>query len=349
MESNRIEELDFARVIAMVSVIVIHVTSTYVNYNSNIVVLGMNIAFILNQLSRFAVPLFILLSGVSLGLSKFHVGVWQFLSNRMIKIGFPYLLWSMIYIIYNIHSDMSTWSFGFCLKTILLGQAAPHLYFIIIIMQLYVLFPFLKRWVKSCPYESLLVSFIISYGIQKLFYFLKFDLNLIPRFIHPYLWILFPTWLFYFVMGLILTDRRIIYVRKIAVQNSIAIILVTLLFACIYTVESKATNSLDSIKAPLNIYVLLMFAFCFSVWDYVGQFRVVQILTRFLAKHSMTIYFEHVLVLYFFRRIPLFSQGMMGMLLLLFVVFIISCLLAIPLDKLTYLVKAQKPFHIGKP
>lgn len=346
MESNRIEELDFARVIAMISVIVIHVTSTYVNYNSNIVVLGMNIAFILNQMSRFAVPLFILLSGVSLGLSKSHAGTRQFLSNRMIKIGFPYLLWSLIYILYNIHSDLSAWSFELCLKTLLLGQAAPHLYFIIIILQLYVLFPFLKRWVASSPYKSLFVSFIISYGIQKLFYFLKFDLNLIPKFIHPYLWILFPTWIFYFVMGLILTNSRLIYVRKIASQNSITIILVTLLFACMYTVESRVTNSLDSIKAPLDIYVPLMFVFCFSAWNYVGRFRVVRVLTRFLAKHSMTMYFEHILVLYFFRRIPLFVQGMLGMLLLLFVVFIISCLLAIPLDGLTHLVKAQKPFHI---
>ena len=147
-------------------------------------------------------------------------------------------------------------------------------------------------------------------------------------------------------MGLILTNNRLIYVRKIASQNSITIILVTLLFACIYTVESSVTNSLDSIKVPLDIYVPLMFVFCFSAWNYVGQFRVVPVLTRFLAKHSMTMYFEHILVLYFFRRIPLFGQGMLGMLLLLFVVFIISCLLAIPLDGLTYLVKAQKSFHV---
>ena len=66
---KRIEELDFARVIAMTTVITIHVTSTYIGYRSNILVMGMNLAFILNQLARFSVPLFILLSGVSLRLS----------------------------------------------------------------------------------------------------------------------------------------------------------------------------------------------------------------------------------------------------------------------------------------
>lgn len=326
----------------MISVITIHVTSTFINYKSNISFLGMNIAFILNQLSRFSVPLFILLSGISCGLKKPHVGTRQFLRGRLIKIGIPYLIWSIMYSLYNSHIDLSAWSFSFCLKSLLLGQAAPHLYFIVIIMQFYVLFPILKKWAENAPYKSLLVSFIISYGIQKLFYFLKFDFNLIPQSIHPYLWVLFPTWLFYFVMGLGLTDDRLMYIRRIASQNSLTMLLITLLFACVYTIESKVTSSLDSIKAPLNIYVPLIFVSSFSSWKYVGQFRIVRLLTRFLAKHSLTIYFEHVFVLYFFRRFPLFSQGMLGMSLLLLAAFMISCLLAIPLDGLPYLLKAQK-------
>ena len=143
-------------------------------------------------------------------------------------------------------------------------------------------------------------------------------------------------------MGLSMTDDRLMYIRRIASQNSLATLLITLLFACVYTIESKVTSSLDSIKAPLNIYVPLVFVSSFSAWKYVGQFRIVRFLTRFLAKHSLTIYFEHVFVLYFFRRFPLFGQGMLGMSLLLLAVLMISCLLAIPLDGLPYLLKAQK-------
>lgn len=103
---NRIEELDFARVLAMLSVITIHVTSTFVHYNSRVAVSGMNLAFILNQLSRFAVPLFILLSGVSCGLNGFCTAR-QFLRRRLIKTGVPYLIWSLVYMLYNIHADLS--------------------------------------------------------------------------------------------------------------------------------------------------------------------------------------------------------------------------------------------------
>ena len=53
---KRIEELDFTRIIAMIAVITIHVTSAYIGYQSNILVMGMNVAFILNQLVCYASP-----------------------------------------------------------------------------------------------------------------------------------------------------------------------------------------------------------------------------------------------------------------------------------------------------
>ena len=88
---KRIEELDFTRIIAMIAVITIHVTSAYIGYQSNILVMGMNVAFILNQLTRFAVPLFILLSGTSLGLSANDDSYrgWSYLTLRQFGSGFP--------------------------------------------------------------------------------------------------------------------------------------------------------------------------------------------------------------------------------------------------------------------
>lgn len=108
---KRIEELDFTRIIAMIAVITIHVTSAYIGYQSNILVMGMNVAFILNQLTRFAVPLFILLSGTSLGLSANDDSYRGFLHKRLTKIGIPYLAWTAVYIIYNNHSDLSAINF----------------------------------------------------------------------------------------------------------------------------------------------------------------------------------------------------------------------------------------------
>lgn len=312
----------------MLSVIAIHVTSTFINYDSKLLIFGMNLAFILNQVTRFAVPLFILLSGISLGLNNVSGSYMQFLKSRAIKIGIPYLFWFSIYFIYNTYANLSAVNFGFFLKSLLLGQAAPHLFFIVIIFQLYFLYPLLKRCVDKAPYKSIFISFIISYGIQMQFFFLKYNLNLIPNFIRPYLWLLFPTWLFYFVFGLALTKARLSQIQTITSQNSLSILLITMVFACFYVIESSVTQSLDSIKTSLNLYVVLILLSSFSLWKYVGAFHIFQKATRFLSKQSMTIYFEHILILCFFRRFAIFTQGMVGMLLLYASVLICSALIA---------------------
>lgn len=332
---NRIKELDFTRVIAMLAVITIHVTSTYITNQSSTLILGMNLAFLLNQVTRFAVPLFILVSGVSLG-SKRDLGSFgAFLRGRLVKIGTPYAVWSALYLLYQNHSNLSALSVRSVFRTFLLGQAAPHLYFVVIIFQLYLLVPLLKRWVERAPCASLLGSFLISYGIQKLFYFLNYDVDWIPDLIRPHLWMLFPTWIFYFVLGLLLTGPRLTALQKLAYRNSAAILLATFAFAWIYVIESSVTGSLDSIKSPLDLYVPLMLLACFAAWKYLGRVQAVQALTRVLARHSMTIYFGHVLVLYGFRRFPLFYRGMSGMLLLLVAVVVVSCAAAVLIDRLT--------------
>ncbi len=330
---NRVFELDFVRVVAMFSVIAIHVSSTYIYSGSNMHLLGMNLAFILNQVTRFAVPLFVLLSGISIGLGTTGTNVPEFYKNRFIKIGIPYVIWSILYILYNNHADLGAIDLQTILRTILLGQAAPHLYFVVIIFQLYLLVPLLKKFATLYPIKSVLISFIISYGIQEEFYFLKYDLNLIPNIIRPYLWLLFPTWIFYFVFGLVIAnDNFLMLIQKVASKNAITIIVVTLVYAFFYVVESNVTNSLDSIKTSLNIYVPLVLLFSFSVWSYLKHIFVVQRIILFLSKHSSTIYFEHVLTLYFFRRFAFFSRGMSGMILLFIIVALTSCLVAIPID-----------------
>lgn len=336
---KRIEELDFARVVAMLSVILIHVTSTYINYKSEFTILDMNIAFILNQITRFAVPLFILLSGASLELSEATNGFKHFYKRRITKIGMPYLFWFLIYYIYNNHSNLDTFNFNLFIRSLLLGQEAPHLYFIIIIFQFYLLYPFIKRAATTAPEKSVLVSFIISYTIQQLFYFLTFKVDLIPKLIRPHLWILFPTWLFYFAVGLTLTKTRLSFIRKFSAQNAILILLVTATFSILYVVESHATGSLDAIKSSLNLFTILVLLCSFVLWGYIGKYHAIQKATSFLAKHSLTIYFEHVLVLYLFRRFSIFNRGMSGMLLLFITVVVVATLIASLADRFIQILK----------
>ena len=316
----------------MTAVITIHITSTYIGYGSNILVMGMNLAFILNQLARFSVPLFILLSGASLRLSASDDSFSSFLHKGLTKIGVPYLVWTAIYIICKNQSALGAISFRSLLKAVLLGQAAPHLYFVVIIFQFYLLFPFLRRYINKATYQSILFSFAVSYGIQKLFYFRRLGTNLIPHVLQPYLWLLFPTWIFYFVAGAVLSEHRLTLIRKFTSQNTAVILLVTFLFSGLYVTESHVTGSIESIKTSLNLYVILVLLSVFSVWSYLGKIHTSHIVVQTLSKHSMTIYFVHILFLRTFREFSLFERGMSGMLLLFAAVFVCSLFAAILLD-----------------
>lgn len=338
---KRIIEIDFARAIAMLSVIMIHVTSTYIHYKSGFTIFDMNVAFVLNQITRFAVPFFVLLSGISLELGKEINSLKQFYKHRLMKIGIPYCFWCTVYYLYNNHLDFSTISIRSFLENLASGQAAPHLYFMIILMQLYLLFPILKYAVERWLWPSVFISFIITYTIQKQIFFLMFHVDLIPTSLHSKLWMLFPTWLFYFIIGITLTKQRLSKVRDFARKNACLILTVTTFFSILYVLESRITGSLESIKPSLILFVFLILLSSFGVWKFIGSHDAVQKATGFLAKHSLTIYFEHVLVLYFYRHFSIFRFGMLGMILLYIAVVVTATLLAILIDGFLQMLKTK--------
>ena len=330
---KRIQQIDLARVIAMLSVILIHVTSTYINNVSRLMILNMNTAFILNQVTRFSVPLFIMLSGISLGLTDTAGGIKQFYKNKIFKIGIPYIFWFTIYFLYSHNFNLITVSPRSLIKSFLLGQATSHLYFVALIFQFYLLYPFLRNVVRKNPWRNILISFIISYTIQQLFFLRNFNVDLIPTFICPYLWMLFPTWLFYFVVGVALTKPHLFLIQKFSFQNASLILITTSIYSVFFVVESKTIGMLDSIKPSLNIYTLLVLLSSFALWKYVEKYKAIQKLTEYWAKHSMTVYFNHVLVLNFFRPFPFFNRGISGMFFLYITVVLVATLLADIIDK----------------
>ncbi|HHV60670.1 MAG TPA: acyltransferase family protein [Clostridiaceae bacterium] len=98
----RIKALDYIRVIATLAVIAIHVSSTYTLSN--------DIAYIINQSMRFAIPVFFILSGAAIFYSHYEKGrinYMVFVRKRFVKIVVPFILWTLIYLIYDAKNDIS--------------------------------------------------------------------------------------------------------------------------------------------------------------------------------------------------------------------------------------------------
>jgi surface polysaccharide O-acyltransferase-like enzyme len=122
---ERIRSIDCIRGIAILAVLLIH-TTTRTLEASSFNITGFSFTLFLNQISRFAVPLFFVISGFVLEIfNNNDMNYWTFVKRRFSKIFIPYAFWSLIYyfFVYNNNHDS-------LLKVFLTGNASYQLYFI---------------------------------------------------------------------------------------------------------------------------------------------------------------------------------------------------------------------------
>ncbi len=154
-------ELDIVRAVAILAVVLIHSTSdATVELPPGSGSQAMYLA--LNKLANFAVPVFILISGLVLFYRyQDDFGgkqALQFYLRRVKQVLYPYLVWSAFYYLYNqwiFYRDSLHWNTGEFLDLLPWADASYHLYFMVIIVQFYLLFPLLMwmcrafRWFRS--------------------------------------------------------------------------------------------------------------------------------------------------------------------------------------------------------
>lgn len=330
--ATRLSSVDFARVIAMVAVILIHVTSTYINAESSVALWGINLAFFLNQAARFCVPLFLFLSGLSLGLGRKDLPWPAFYQDRAVRILPPYLFWCLVYWLRNCGFDPAALAGQPAdprrvLTVLLTGEPAAQLYFIPIILQCYLLYPLLKKWVDRAPGRCFVWSLALSLVCQGGFYW-QFA-GVLPACSNPHLWLLFPTWSFYFVAGMCLTPARLDRLSSFCGRTAPALLATGAVALILYVADARHTGAIHAVKPALLFVTPLVFLCALAVWQGLGRWAAAEGLTRFLSAHSMGIYYNHVLVLYFLRPFPRFSGGMSGMLLLFTATFFLSLAVAV--------------------
>jgi surface polysaccharide O-acyltransferase-like enzyme len=142
-----IRELEFLRAFAILAVVAVHVSMFFTS------IPDVNLLAVLNAgifvTAHFAVPIFIFVSGLVLA-TRYRGGyaLFSYYSRRAWTIVPPYLLFTFLYLLIPVEGMMhlaGTPAPDTALYALLLGTGAYHLWFFVLIIQLYLLYPLIFR------------------------------------------------------------------------------------------------------------------------------------------------------------------------------------------------------------
>ncbi len=146
------------------------------------------LVLITNILSRYSVPAFFFISGYGLFYSKpleERLDYGAFLKKRLKSIGRPYLLASLFYLCYYafLNRDMSVLDPSNILFSLFFGAAQYHIYFLVILIWFYLLFPLWRSLMRAMEKIGLKVALPLLFIAQLLLFEGNFHFWTYPQWI----------------------------------------------------------------------------------------------------------------------------------------------------------------------
>jgi len=164
--NTRKPEVSVCSVFFCVAVLIIHASSQFVSLGdrSSLLFAG---AAALWRMCHFATYGFVFLAGLRFMLSwkkKNSPSVIKYYFSRILRIVPLYLLWCVVYYVYDLIINRAHFSLTDLLLQILMGSGAGHLYFIPVLLQLALIAPLSAFLRKKLPASCLLViSLLITF------------------------------------------------------------------------------------------------------------------------------------------------------------------------------------------
>ncbi|WP_243719946.1 acyltransferase [Macrococcus lamae] len=287
MKKTYFPEISFVRAIACLLVILTHVTLAYPIEHLNSPTL---FTLLINQLARVGTPIFALISGLLLFNSSKNkkLNIKTFYKTRFDKIVIPYLFWTIIYLILVKLTHAQSFQMKDMMRYIFLGEGYVHLYFMVVVIQFYLLFPLITKFINR---NNILVVTLITTAFTAGWYLIRndqpFDLFLHRAFL--------LNWLAYFFMGGFMAlhmDKVKIWCSQHFSSLSIAVLVSIILMLA----EMKLPHLYQSDRVANLLFVPVFTAFFMSLFHVKANDRWKSIL-EYIGDRSMGIYLVHLLVI----------------------------------------------------
>ncbi len=297
MTKSRIGEIDILKGIAIIAVLMIHTTSNAV-VQLNKSSLSYIIFAIINRLSQFAVPAFIFASAMLLMYNYGDGCDWKLFYKRRLKnVLMPYAVWTIIYGAYlHIVHHVPLRSI-LTIKNIFFGGMFYHLYFIVIIVQLYVLFPVLLYIYRHINKNiHMIVLSIIILQVASILLFKYF----ISRY-YQNSSLLFITYISFIIAGMYVGEnihKLGEYYSKRLINSFFVAILFGYLFVDI-SLRAFANKHIDSNLYNIYYYAFALLAslFFFTLSTKILNYHALSGILSSTGKLSFGIYLSHPLFL----------------------------------------------------
>ena len=301
-KSGNIPWLDTLRALATLGVILIHVSTPVVKMSYGTHMEFWWIGNILDSAVRFAVPLFLMLSGATLLTKEYQLG--DFYKRRLLRVFVPFVFWIIVYWIYRwwvllpatqpkSFAGILQWGIDLFLKE----GVSKHFWYIYMILVLYLFVPFLGRWLRNITMKWVL-------NILLVWVVLAFVCRAVPVNLYSwsgnYLSKLFGYFLYsgYLVLGyyLIKLQPPTWKVRPVAA----IIFIITLLVSAVGTyLLSKQSAKLDqSLYGYLSINTIIQSVAIFMwIKDVEPRNKYLSLFWNTMSNYSYGIYLSHILVI----------------------------------------------------
>jgi len=307
---RKIEEIEILRAFAILAVCAIHAIShraiSEIEDRSTFIYV---FNFIIITFSHFAVPLFFLISGLILGLKyNENYSLGKYYKKRIQSIIPQYVVFSIIYAVFSYFRSPQEHPLSFSSVSfkLLTGTASAHTWFFIVLIQFYIIFPFLCKLVYKVDSMKVFMAFFIFLLIQQIgwnTFLLKFMLT--PDFINVNIRNIFLSlsYVTYFILGIFISKNYEVYKDKSSKIKSVKLLsIVSILLALLSYVDITKV-------LPFSVYNFVIFTFTVPI--YICTFILLFNLSKriieagnylksvfiFLSEYSYGIYLIHILVL----------------------------------------------------
>ena len=155
--------------IALYAVIVLHCTSLLLMQFGNVSAFDWWVANIYNAAVRFAVPVFVMITGALLLHREYEI--LDFLKKRLSRVVLPFLFWSIVYIGYSWYNEEISFGGDAWLNIrlvlhLLKYGSSYHLWYVYMLIGLYFFIPVLSKFVQNATDKEILYFLMVWFAVM---------------------------------------------------------------------------------------------------------------------------------------------------------------------------------------